>query len=576
MTAMRVMLLGLGAATLAGCSTDLRTRPLEDYKPGSGLQAGFAYNLPAAVVTPSAAIRVAGCTVDEDAKKAIDAVSGQSDAPAPIKGATFAVAGDISVDQVAGPTILIDYRELGDFLKTTGAGLERHPNGMLKSVNVTVEDESPALIANVATIAADIALFTVSPPAAAAVGSVGAALKAQGAQPQTLGPPPTETVTYLACAPATAKAVAARNAARDAKDKATTDLEEVTAALAALMRNADTGFTQTELASIHGYRDKILALTAAINEATATIAAADAKLSLKLDVVDDIRTADDIKANGLPVDDIVAKKVSLSVSDARVAAFVRRHFVLPTAKVPDGVRSVFMSRECTRDSVPTCQSVDAAISVATKLSTARLEARPAPIPRDGRTPSFDGAPPGQKKRTGPLHPSQGIIYVEPAKYTFSLVQATFPADDLNPVTTLKSVTASVPQLGTYLILPVHAGFGEKVELKATFNTDGSLATGSYGRPSSAGKALSGSLAGVADKLLATKDAIAARKLALLKAEADRLTADKAVIDANDKLNPKADPLADINAQIAVANANATLAEANVRIMVANAKLNGGP
>jgi hypothetical protein len=140
---------------------------------------------------------------------------------------------------------------------------------------------------------------------------------------------------------------------------------------------------------------------------------------------------------------------------------------------------------------------------------------------------------------------------------------------------LKTVTASVPQKGTYLSLPVHAGFGEKVELKATFNTDGSLATGSYGRPSAAGKAFSGSLASLAGKALATRDAMEARKLSMLKAEADRLTAQKAVLDAADKLNPKADPLADLNAQIAVANANATLAEANVRLMVANSKLNGG-
>jgi hypothetical protein len=174
-----------------------------------------------------------------------------------------------------------------------------------------------------------------------------------------------------------------------------------------------------------------------------------------------------------------------------------------------------------------------------------------------------------------VHPSQGIIYVEPARYQFSITQTTFPTNLLAPVTILKTVKASVPQRGTYLSLPVHAGFGEKVELKASFNTDGSLLTASYGRPVSAAKALSGTLAGLTSKYIETEAAVAARKLALMKAEAERLTAQKSILDAQDKLNPKADPLADLNAQIAVANANATLAEANVRLQIANAKLNGG-
>ncbi len=567
----RLILLGAGALTLAGCATDLRTAEITPYKDGAGLQAGFVYNLPAAVVTPSASIRVAGCPVDEDAKKAIDAVAGQK-APAPITGAAFAVSGDVSVEQVAGTPILIDYRELADFLKTSSVGLERHPNLMLKSVNVTVEDESPALIANLATVAANVALFAVSPPAGAAAGSLTAALKAQGAQPQSLAPPSTDTATYLACRLETAKVVDARKKARDAKEKETQSLDEANAALAALLRNAEPGFTQAEIDSIHNYRDRILALTASIAEATGTIAAADAKLSLKLDVAVSGRTADDVRDNGLPIDDITKGKVSLETTDARIAAFVERHFVMASAKVPDGIGATFATRECTTEPVPTCNSMAAAKAVARQLAAAKLEARAARVPSDGRTPSFANAPKGQKKRTGAVHASEGIVYVEPARYIFSLVQTTFPKDVLAPTTTLKAVTASVPQLGTYLSLPVHAGFGEKVELKATFNTDGSLATASYGRPTSAGKALSASLAGLTEKALATKDAIAARKLALLKGEADRLTAEKAIIDAADKLNPKADPLADINAQIAVANANATLAEANVRLMVANAKL----
>lgn len=386
---------------------------------------------------------------------------------------------------------------------------------------------------------------------------------------------PTNTVTYLACKPETVKLVDARKAARAAKDAATQGLEETNAALARLLTHAETGFTPAELASIHGYRDRIVALNATIAETTAALAKADAALSLKLELRDGVRATDEIERDGLPIDNIIAKKVSLAASDARLNAFIDRHFASGTGEVADGIGPLFMARACTKEPQATCGSVQAARLAATALSVARLEAQQIALRVDGDTPSLAEPPKGQRKRSGPLHASRGIIYVEPARYTFSLKQDAFPANPLEPVTTLKAVTASVPQKGTYLLLPVHAGFGEKVELKAAFNTDGSLATASFGRPSSAGKAISASLAGLTDKALSTQDAIAARKLALLKAEAERLTAQKAIVDARDKLDPKDDPLADLNAQIAMANANATLAEANVRLMVANAKLSGG-
>jgi hypothetical protein len=352
----RITCIVFGTSCLVGCATDLRTDEIAASQPAGPLQAGFVYNLPAAEVTPSGSIRVAGCPVDEDARKAVNSASGQPVKLVPITGAVFAVTGDIKVEQVAGKQVLIDYRELGDFLKTTSVGLERHPNLMLKSVNVSVEDQSPALIADLATVAANVALFTVSPAASAGASSLLALINRP--QPQTLQSQ-ADPVTYLACKPETLKLLEGRNAAREAKDKYTQTLEETNAALTLILRQADTGFTQAEIASIHGYRDTISRLTASIAEASETISKADAKLGMKLTVIDGQRTADDIEANGLPVDNITDKKVALSANTDRIKAFVDRHFVTATAEFPAGVATAFRERECTKAPAPTCTGVEA-------------------------------------------------------------------------------------------------------------------------------------------------------------------------------------------------------------------------
>ncbi|MEA3034278.1 MAG: hypothetical protein QOH04_29 [Sphingomonadales bacterium] len=547
---------------LGACATDLRTTSL-GRSTETELPAGFAYNLPAAVVSPSASIRIADCIVDTDAKAMLNGAEGPND---PITGAAIAVSGDISVEQVAGQPVLIDYRELGDFLKTSSVGIERHPNLMLKSVNVSVEDQSPQLIANVAVVAADIALFAVN-PAAGAAGAAGIAnhsLKQKG----MLHTRAAKEVSYLACSAETAKLVASRKAARLRRDEATQKLEEATAALETLMRNADTGFTRHEIEQIHALRQKVLDHTGTIADATDEMGTIDGKLSLALHVKPGTPTdIDQIKDRGLV----------LEAAPGQIEAFVAKHFITAKAKVTADVETRFNQRDCLGKPDSTCEGAHKVGPVLARLASATLTAEPQPVPHDGHTPNFlaASAPKKQKDRSGFIHPSQGIVYVEPARYTFSLRPTAPAADPLHPVVTLKSVNASIPQLGTYIGLPLHAGFGEKVELKATFNTDGSLATASYGKPSSAGVAISATLAALADKALATRDAIAERKLKMLKDEADRLTAQQSIVDANAKLNPKADPLADLHSQIAVAEANAALAEANLRVRLANAQGNGG-
>jgi len=543
------------AVALGGCTTDLHTRSLQSsHDPQTELPAGFVYHLPAAVVTPAASISIDECTLDT-AGAAILGSALPAGEPAPIAAAKFVMSGDITVDQVPGQPVLIDYRELASFLKTSSIGIERHPNLMLKSVNVSVEDQTPQLIANLATIAADAVLV-----------STGAPPLAQTAHQEsvTSGLAAPRTVSYLACTPKTAHLLVARDAAVKIRDDATVKLQEITAALEALMRNADTGFTQGEIAQIHLYRDEIVKQNAAIADATATLADIAPQLALKL------RDKEDGACRGSS--SVVARldcnqPVRLEADDDAVAAFVNRHFVVRTAQVSGAAATAFENRTCMADEPVRCPDKAAVTEKVRGLNGAVLTGVRQLPPRDGKTPIFEAA--RQTTHSGSIHPSQGIIYVEPARFDLVLKQAA--GNDGRPPRQLKSVTASIAQLGTYIGLPVRTGFGEKAELKATFNTDGSLATASYSKPVAGAVALTGALAGLADKGLATQDALADRRLKLLKAKADVLTQQQAIADAQAKLHPKDDPLADIKAQIAIAEANAALAEANARIRIANGK-----
>lgn len=565
MVAARTTLLA-GTLLLGACATDLHTAGLGMAGSNAGgdpgaLPAGFVYNLPAAVVSPKASIRIAGCKVDEGAEQLLRPFV-KADGPLPITKAEFAMSGDIAVEQVPGQPVLIDYRELADFLKTSSIGIERHPNFMLKSVNVSVEDQSPQLIANLATVAADIALFTVKPGAGPLPGLLserfGESRMAGVRDP--LAPQHLEPVSYLACKPQTAKLVAGREEAVKRRDAATQALEEATAALEKLTRSGETGFTANELTLIHQYRDTMLTQAANVTGANEDIASLDSKLSLRATATQEPTSV---------VQKISDKKpVLLTATPQQVGAFVARHFVVGTALATPGIAQQLNLPQCTAADDTYCGVTG---EVQNKLNAASFVAQRRQTPSDGLTPRFDAEAPSYKHRSGPIRANRGIVYVEPARYTLSLVW-TDPKDPAMP-TVLKSVEASIPQLGTYIGLPVHAGFGEKVELKATFNTDGSLATASYGKPSAAGVALTGTLASLADKALATRDAMAERKLKMLKGEADRLTAQQSIVDAQAKLSPKADPLAGLRAQIAVAEANAALAEANLRIRLANAQGN---
>lgn len=115
--------LALGALALAGCTTTLSgTKP-----PASGTAAGFAYQLPVVFYELESTRQLGAC-------------------PDPGEELTFDAAMKATATVTPGPVVVIDHEALGDAFKTTDATFERHPTGMIKSVNVTVKDETAAAI----------------------------------------------------------------------------------------------------------------------------------------------------------------------------------------------------------------------------------------------------------------------------------------------------------------------------------------------------------------------------------------------------------------------------------------------
>lgn len=548
------------------------------------LTPGFPYRLPAATLTPAAFLTIKDCPADADAKKAL--IGSPSPVGAePVTEVKFAVSGTVAIEQVPDQLIVIDYRRLKTFLKTTSVGIERHPNGMLKSINATIEDESPAVIADLVAVAGSVALLATGAPGAGALAA--ASLAAGGVQPAGVDshakPPKRAPVTFLSCRKSTREAIAERAAAEKTLADTTALLQAVAEKLAQL------GSGKDDAAEIAKLKAEVEKLTGQMDAASGKVASINEQLSLPLDriVSADAPDGPPIAEPNAPVrPSAFTTGVILTTSPERLERFMSQHFVLGKGEVAGNKQESFLKRACavdpeTGNAMPdeSCSSMDALRRLLRKVAkvTAR-ERGMAPV-----ADNFDGRPaaaalvsqakPHKGIPAGQVNARDGIIFIEPAKLRIDLTVANIgPAAASRPFRTIKTVNASVPQRGRYLSLPLEADFGEKVSLDATFADDGSLLTGKYGNAKSAGKALSGALRGAAEAAVTTQTAVEDRRAKLLKTRAEMLASLVSAQESTQKLRPSADPLKDINAEIARLTAEAALAEAELRLRAANTAL----
>lgn len=572
---------------VSGCTTSLSVSevaaPSSDKRPTT-LPAGFVYDLPAAVLTPTAYVAIRDCPVDADLEKQLKSVT-----PAglkPVKEVTFVVGGAIPVAQVPDQRIAIDYRNLKKFLKTSSIATERWPNGMLKSVNASIEDQTPQAIAALAAAAGSIALLTTGAPASGALLAAAAPRPAPGGGRTPPGaapkPLPPVTVSFLTCNDVTRDLVDRRKVAAKSREDASGLLDK--AAAAATQLGAQPNADQAKLDKL---KADVAKYSAQVDSATADLAAIDAQLTLPLDTITPTAGG---PALVVPDDGSVPPskvRSGLVFTSNKLDAFIGAHFVEASALLPAAKKASFDKRAClwnptTKAGVPdeTCSGLGAVQRVLTKVARVELKdktLKPVNEATGDRRPDSAALGSVRKEKDGipgaDVAANKGIIYVEPAKLRLEMSAATVgPQAVVARSRIIKTADVTVPQLGRYFALPLSAGFGQRVELKATFAEDGSLLTSSFANPKTSGAAVADTIKQLTAAAVSTRDSMEDRKLKLLKNQSEALAALAGTAESVKKLTPTTDPLADINAQLAKANAEAALAEAQLRIQTARAKL----
>jgi hypothetical protein len=147
MTRSRLYLSAAALLATGGCTTHLETRP--DYSTAGFDEAvtGIPYALPALRYKIGVSTSITSCpTVTEFA--GLDISDG---------GFELETTVVPTATYVPGERYVANYAALTSPLKTTGFGIENYPSGVLKSVNVSAEDQSGPLIKDVVSIALSVA-----------------------------------------------------------------------------------------------------------------------------------------------------------------------------------------------------------------------------------------------------------------------------------------------------------------------------------------------------------------------------------------------------------------------------------
>ncbi|WP_309644790.1 hypothetical protein [Phenylobacterium sp.] len=186
-----------GLSLLGGCTTHLASsRPTVNH-----ISKGFAYQLPELSYAVEIRRTLSGCPTTTS------------------ENLTFDVSAKATGSIVPGEPISIAYAELANGMKTSDIAFEKHSNGMLKSVNVQVDDRTAQVAKQAISAASTIAKISMGLPMIAPGAGGGGGGKSE---------PPVLTCTAAAKAavdklPDLAQAVKAAEAAKKAAGKAYDD-----------------------------------------------------------------------------------------------------------------------------------------------------------------------------------------------------------------------------------------------------------------------------------------------------------------------------------------------------------------
>lgn len=469
------------AMLLAGCSTSLSSFRVD---PNAGTRtelqpaAGFVYRLPIAELSAGGAVRLVGCPVVTPLDKEL---------PRLVIAPQFKVNGSAQVEQVPGQALTLDYRLMADAFKTTEAGADWHPNGMLKSVNATIEDQGPAVALDVIKTAAAIAPFVVGGPAAM-VGVMASSDALPGGSP---GPSAAgfrkREVTYVECRPTTRALLETRAEAAEAIEKATAAVAGNAELIGALAAKPAADLTKAETDSLAAAKADNVKQQALLKAATGAIAQADLKLTMLFTVTE---PAQNLRDN---------QTIEPSADDRK--AFFERLFQLRTETVSANVADAFGTLFKPGDNE---RLVRKSIDEAARLIIRKTEFSPA-----GTFKAESGT-----RNAGLAARNDGIVYTVPARRRIRLVRPV--GADSASEREVARLDYSSPQEGAYALLPFRSGFGEKANLTASFAVDGSLLSAKFGRPVAPAKAVSGALLSAGEAAAGALGKIEERRLSLLE------------------------------------------------------------
>jgi hypothetical protein len=171
------------AAALGGCTTYLSSSTL----PNDGtIRSGYAYKLPRVVYDIEITRVLTACPSGPHGAMAFDAVAAAS------------------ASTIGGEEFTVRYDRLDDGAKTTDLALESYPSGILKSVNIEVDDHTAAIAKQVVNAGVSIAKMVIGVPTGAP-GGVEQQQQQQSAEHLNghAAPvqPPAPPTLWLACTP---------------------------------------------------------------------------------------------------------------------------------------------------------------------------------------------------------------------------------------------------------------------------------------------------------------------------------------------------------------------------------------
>jgi len=466
----------LAAATLTGCTTELDVAlvSLEKAEP----RPGWIYNLPYARFDITITRRLEACSPRN-----------------------LLLAVDITATPVfeADPTqsYVIDHRSLSSLFKTSNLTIERHDNGMIKTIGVAAEDVTGKVIVN--TVTGAINLAKAAQVAMAPTGFV-----------MTAVPPPATVCSQQALADAVDY-----ERKRGVLSRVTGFLEQETKRLKALLdssaalgRRVDPSIQNQITAAARAVAAQQIAVHTATNDLL--------EIGKKVVLVDRLRWP----ADGKTFDAV------LRFSPERLSAWLAQP---PSSQSAPNLRSdmrVFL-RSATRLGLPTAGDP------------------PKPVPPDGASAK------GVRYR----EPVAGSLLVEFCSVAYPVDVAYDPEKpgaiakeceeesvledaalrlQRQPVNVFtKKVTferdvaasSSLPQLGRLYFLPFDNGPFENNELKAVFRSDGSLLSATYGEKSAPAEVASAAFAQTAAVLAQGAKDLRSQALTLKTEELNAKTAE---------------------------------------------------